>query len=71
MQKGCRGKIVWKQALRPFQESFLEMEKSQPAEARPAFDVTFYPVFQNISNVLQNVKFSAYLAFLNFHMHYE
>lgn len=55
MEKGFRGKIVWKQALRPFQESFLEMEKSQPAETRPAFDITFYPMFQNISNVLQEL----------------
>ena len=38
-------------------ESFLEREKSQSAEKGLVFDVAHYPVFQNISNVLQELHF--------------
>ena len=50
--------MVRKQVLRPHKhsrESLLEKVKSQSNQDKLTFNITYYPVFQNVRNILQEL----------------
>ena len=54
MERGCNGKMIRKQILRARELSrkdLLEREKAETSEPKLTFDITYYPVFQNIRNI--------------------
>ena len=54
MERGYNGKMIRKQILRALEHSrkdLLEREKAKTSEPRLAFNITYYPVFQNIRNI--------------------
>ena len=55
MERGYNGKTIRKQILRAREHSRkdLEREKAKTSESRLTFNITYYPVFQNIRNILQ------------------
>ena len=56
MQRGYNGKMIRKQILGAWEHSrndLLEREKAKTSEAILTFNITHYPVFQNIRNILQ------------------
>ena len=60
MEGGCNGKMIRKQTLRAREHSrkdLLEREKSGTSEPKLTFNITYYPVFQNIRNILQELHF--------------
>ena len=58
MERGYNGKMIRKQILRAREHSrkdLLEREKAETSEPRLMFNITYYPVFQNIRNILQEL----------------
>ena len=58
MERGYNGKMIRKQVLRDREHSkkdLLEREKTEPFEQELTFNITCYPVFQNIRNLLQEL----------------
>ena len=58
MERGYNGKMIRKQILRAREHSrkdLLEREKAKTSEPRLTFNITYYPVFQNIRNILQEI----------------
>ena len=58
MERGYNGKMIRKQVLRVREHSkkdLLEREKTEPFEQKLTFNITCYPVFQNIRNLLQEL----------------
>ena len=58
MERGYHGKMIRKQILRAREHSrkdLLEREKAKTSEPRLTFNITYYPVFQNIRNILQEL----------------
>ena len=47
--------MVRKQLLRA-RESLLEKVKSESDQNKLTFNITYYPVFQNVRNILQELK---------------
>ena len=59
MERGYNGKMIRKQILRAREHSrkdLLEREKAKTSEPRLTFNITYYPVFQNIRNILQELR---------------
>ena len=58
MERGHNGKMIRKQILRAREHSrkdLLEREKTENSEPKLTFNITYYPVFQNIRNILQEL----------------
>ena len=58
MERGYNGKMIRKQILRAREHSrkyLLEREKAKTSEPRLTFNITYYPVSQNIRNILQEL----------------
>ena len=58
MERGYHGKMIRKQMLRAREHSrkdVLEREKTENSEPKLTFNITYYPVFQNIRNALQEI----------------
>ena len=58
MERGYNGKIIRKQTLRTGEHSrkdLLEREKAETSESKLPLNITYYPVFQNIRNILQEL----------------
>ena len=58
MERGYNGKMIRKQILKAREHSrkdLLEGEKAKTSEPRLTFNITYYPVFQNIRNILQEL----------------
>ena len=56
MEREYNGKMIRKQILRAREHSrkdLLEREKTETFEPKRTFNITYYPVFQNIRNTLQ------------------
>ena len=61
MERGYNGKMIRKQTLRAREHSrkdLLEKEKTETSEPKLIFNITYYPVFQNIRNTLQELHLS-------------
>ena len=57
MERGNNEKMIRKQILRAQEhcrKDLLEIEKSETSQPRITFNITYYPVFQNIRNILQD-----------------
>ena len=57
-EKGYSEKMVRKQVLRAREhsrESLLEKVKSESNQRKLTFNITYYPVFQNVRNILQEL----------------
>ena len=55
MERGYNGKMIRKQILRAREHSrkdLLEREKAKTSKPRLTFNIPYYPVFQNIRNIL-------------------
>ena len=55
MERGYNGKMIRKQMLRDREHSrkdLLEREKAETSEPNLTFNITYYPVFQNIKKIL-------------------
>ena len=55
MERGYKGKMIRKQILRAREHSrkdLLEKEQTETPEPKLTFNITYYPVFQNIRNTL-------------------
>ena len=55
---GYNGKIIRNEILRAWEHSkkdLLEREKIEPSGAKLKFNITYYSVFQNIRNILQEL----------------
>ena len=60
MERGYNGKIISKQTLRGQEHSrkdLLESKKTEPSELKLMFNFTYYPVFENVRNILQEIHF--------------
>ena len=60
MERGYNGKMTKKQILRAQEHSrkdLLEREKTETSEPQLTFNITYYPGFQNIRNILQELHF--------------
>ena len=58
MERRYNGKIIRKQISRAREHSrkdLLEREKPETSEPELTFNITYYPVFQNIRNILQEL----------------
>ena len=58
MERGYNGKMIRKQILRArehFRKNLLEREKAKTSETKLTFNITYYPVFQNVRNILQEL----------------
>ena len=58
MERRYNGKMITKQILRAQEHSridVLEREETETSEQRLTFNITYYPVFQNIRNILQEM----------------
>ena len=58
MGRGYNGKMIRKQILRSRQHSRKDLckrEKAKTSEPKLTFNITYYPVFQNIRNILQEL----------------
>ena len=58
LEKGYSAKMVRKQVLRAREhsrESLLEKVKSESNQDKLTFNITYYPVFQNVRNILQEL----------------
>ena len=58
MERGFNGKMIRKQMLRTREHSrkaSFKSEKAQTSEPKLTFNITYYPVFQNIENILQEL----------------
>ena len=59
MERRYRGKMIKKQILRAREHStkdLLEREKAETSEPKLKFKITYYPVFQNIRNILHELN---------------
>ena len=57
-EKGCSDKKVRKQNLRACEysrESLLEKVKLESDQNKLTFNITYYPIFQNVRNILQEL----------------
>ena len=57
MKRGYNGKMIRKQILRVRELSrkdLLEREKTETSEPKLTFNITYYPVFQNIRDICKN-----------------
>ena len=55
-ERGCNGKMIRKQIFRArehFINGLIEREKTETFEPKLTFNITYYPVFRNIRNILQ------------------
>ena len=61
MEKRYDGKIIRKQILRRVREhsnkDLLERDKRETSEKKLTFNINYYPVFQNILDILQELHF--------------
>ena len=58
MERGYNEKMIRKQILRAREHSrkdLLEREKAEIFEPKLTLNITYYPVFQNIRNILQEL----------------
>ena len=58
MERGYNGKMIRKQILRAQEhsrEDHLERGKTETSKPKRTFNITYYPVFQNIRNILQEL----------------
>ena len=58
MERGYKGKMIRKQILRAREHSrkdLLERKKAKTSEPSITFSIAYYPVFQNIRNILQEI----------------
>ena len=58
MARGYNGKMMRKQILAAREHSWkelLEREKTETSEQTITFNITYYPVFQKIRNILQEL----------------
>ena len=58
MERGYNGKTIRKQILKAREHSrkdLLEREKAETSEPKLTFNITYYPVFQNFRNTLQEL----------------
>ena len=58
MERGYNGKMISKQILRAREHSrkdLLEKEKTETSEPKLTFNIMYYPVFQKIRNILQEL----------------
>ena len=58
MERKYNGKMIRKQILRAREHSrkdLLEREKTETSEPKLTFNITYYPLFQNIRNTLQEL----------------
>ena len=57
MERGYNGKMIRQQILKAREHSRkdLEREKAETSEPRLTFNITYYPIFQNIRNILQEL----------------
>ena len=58
MERGYYGKVIKKQILTAREDSrkdLLEREKAETSKPKLTFNITYYPVFQNIRNILQEL----------------
>ena len=58
MERGYNKKMIRKQILRAQEHSrkdLLKREKAKTSKPRLTFNITYYPVFQNIRNILQEL----------------
>ena len=58
MERGYNGKVIRKQMLRAQEHSrkdLLEREKIDTSKPKLTFNITYYPVFENIRNTLQEL----------------
>ena len=58
MEREYNGKMIRKKILRVREHSrkdLLEREKTEISEPKLTFNITYYPVFQNIRNILQEL----------------
>ena len=58
MERGYNGKMIRKQILRAREhprKDLFEREKAKTSEPRLKFNITYYPIFQNIRNILQEL----------------
>ena len=58
LKKGCSEKIVRKQVSRAHEhsrESLLEKVKLESNQKKLTLNITYYPIFQNIRNILQEL----------------
>ena len=59
LEKGYSEKMVRKQVLRAREhsrESLLEKVKSESDQSKLTFNITYYSVFQNVRNILQELR---------------
>ena len=60
MESGYNEKMIRKQLLRAWEHSskdLLEREEAGTSESKLTFNITYYPGFQNIRNILQDITF--------------
>ena len=58
MERGYNGKMIMQQILRARKHSrkdLLKKEKTETSDPKLTFNMTYYPVFQNIRNTLQEL----------------
>ena len=58
MERGYNGKMIRKQIFKTrghSRKDLLEREKTETSEPKLAFDITYYPIFQNTRNILQEL----------------
>ena len=58
MERGYNGRMIRKKILRAREHSrkdLLEREKTETSEPKLTFNITYYTVFQNITNTLQEL----------------
>ena len=58
MERGYNGEMIRKQILRAWEHSrkdLLGREKTETSAPKLTFDITYYPVFQNIRNIFQEL----------------
>ena len=58
MKREYNGKMIRKQILRARENSrkdLLEREKAETSEPKLTLNITYYPVFQNIRNIFQEL----------------
>ena len=58
MERGYNEKMIKKQILRASEHSrkdLLEREKTETSESKLTFNIIYYPVFQNIRNILREL----------------
>ena len=58
MERGYNGKMIRKQIFKTrghSRKDLLERERTETSEPKLAFNITYYPIFQNTRNILQEL----------------